>query len=202
MNKKDLEKLGLTAEVIKTAGLSEDTLDKIIIEHGKDIESHKTKLTAAEAERDTVRTQLEDASKTIKIFNGMTPEQVKQTSEEWKVKHDQAVADGESKVKQLKQQHALEAALQAENVHDVADILPHLKMDKIVFDDDGRPTAGLTEQLTPLKESKKYLFKDPSAETDPTIEFSSGSQRSQGLGVDAFDAAMVKGAGLPPDTKL
>jgi SMC interacting uncharacterized protein involved in chromosome segregation len=64
MNKKDLTDLGI----------AEDIAEKIIVLHGKDIETHKGKLTALQTEADGVKAQLAEANKQIEAFKGMNVE--------------------------------------------------------------------------------------------------------------------------------
>lgn len=61
MERKFLEELGLGKEAI----------DKIMAQHGKDIEAHKTTAENAAKDRDTYKGQLDDVSKKLKAFDGV-----------------------------------------------------------------------------------------------------------------------------------
>jgi len=61
MERKFLEELGLDKEAI----------DKIMGQHGKDIEAHKTSAETAAKDRDTYKGQLDDVSKKLKAFDGV-----------------------------------------------------------------------------------------------------------------------------------
>jgi dsDNA-specific endonuclease/ATPase MutS2 len=191
MNKKDLEKLGLTAEVIEKAGLGVDIVDQIIVLHGKDIEKHKTDLTTATEQATELQKQLDEANKTIDGFKGMKIEEIQKAAEEYKVAAETAKTEAEKKIAELKFDHALESALTAAKVKDPADVIPHIKKDSLKLDGEGK-FVGLEEQLKTLKESKDYLFN--SENPDPQIVIGAESQN----GGDAITAAVRKGAGLPP----
>lgn len=64
MERKFLEELGLDKEVI----------EKIMAQHGKDIEAHKGAAETAAKDRDTLKGQLEDVSKKLKAFDGVDVE--------------------------------------------------------------------------------------------------------------------------------
>ena len=64
MERKFLEELGLDKEAI----------DKIMAQHGKDIEVHKTTAENAAKDRDTYKGQLDEVSKKLKAFDGVDVE--------------------------------------------------------------------------------------------------------------------------------
>lgn len=70
----------------------------------------------------------------------------------------QQIKDKETEMEKIRKQNAIKFEVLKYNPNDVADILPHLKDESIVLNDDGTIT-GLKEQLDALKESKPYLFK-------------------------------------------
>jgi hypothetical protein len=198
MNKKDLEKLGLTAEALEKAGLTADVVESIIVLHGKDIEKHKGLIETAGTEATALKTQLIEANKTIDGFKAMKVEDIQKAADDWKIKAETAEADAK-KIKEdndaamvkMKFDQVLGDALKAEKVQDPADVIPHLKMDMLKLGEDGK-FVGLTEQLTPLKEHKSYLFKDD----DDTPEIITGGNNKSVIGDAIVDVAR-KAAGLP-----
>ncbi len=190
MNKKTLEKLGLTAEALEKAGLEPEVLNKIIIEHGKDIEKHKTDLEAAQTTAENLQTQLDEANKQIKGFKEMDIESVKKSAEDWEAKAKTAQQEADEQIKQMKFAHALDGALTAAKVKDPVSVKAHLKVDDLKLAEDGS-IVGLNEQLESLIEEKDYLF--DSEKPDPKIVTNTNNTTVVG---DAFEAAMRKGAGL------
>lgn len=157
MNKKDLEKLGLTKEFLEKANLEEKILDDIIVLHGKDIETHKKKLETAEGEVATLKTQLDEANTQVAEFKTMDVDKIKQAATDWEAKAKAAEKERDTQINQLKVQHAIERELkETHGVIDPTDLLPRLKMDLIKLD--GENIIGLNEQVEPLKKTKAYLF--------------------------------------------
>ncbi|MBN1535952.1 MAG: phage scaffolding protein [Anaerolineales bacterium] len=198
MNKKDLEKLGFTAETLEKAGLKPEVLDEIIVLHGKDIEKHKSELVTAGEKLATVQGQLEKANEAIDSFKKLDPEGIQKAAadweskaKEWEEKATQAAKDADEKIASMKFDAALADALKDAKVKDPADVIPHLKKDMLKLGDDGK-FIGLSEQIEPLKTAKDYLFE--SEEPDPKIV--TGGKSKNVIG-DASVIAARQAAGLP-----
>lgn len=78
MERKFLEGLGLEKEVI----------DQILDQNSAEIGKHKKAVEAAETERDGLKTQLDEANKAIKGFEGLDVEGIKAKAEEWETKYN------------------------------------------------------------------------------------------------------------------
>lgn len=164
MKREDLEKI---------EGLNKEAIDSIMALHGKDIETWKTKTTAAEqaaaeakAQAEALTAQLADAGKQIEAFKGMDIDGIKKAADDWKAQAEKAQAEAKAQIEEIRLNTALEKALATFNVHDPADVLPHLKRDAIKLGENGQ-FVGLREQIEPLQTSKPYLFK--AAADDPKI---------------------------------
>jgi hypothetical protein len=199
MNKKDLEKLGLTAEALEKAGLKPEVLDQIIVEHGKDIEAHKTKVTTLETERDGLKTQLGEASTTIEGFKKLKPEELQKSADEWKAKYDQATKDAEKQLTGIKFDHALDSALTAAKARNSKAVRALLKTEDLKLSDDGS-IVGLNEQLEKVKTENDFLFEATAAgdegDKTKTPKIIAGTKSGIPIG-DAVINAARKGAGLP-----
>ncbi len=191
MNKKDLESLGLTAEALEKAGLTEDVLKQIIILHGKDIEKFKTDLDAKSAELENAKQQLAEASSTIEKFKGLDIDGIKASADEWKQKYEAAQLDAEKKISEMKFNAALEAALQNAKSKNPKAVKALLDTKTLVMGDDGT-ISGLKEQLEKIKAENDYLFESEA----PEPKVVTGAQ-SKSVLTDTFTAAARKAAGLP-----
>ena len=101
MKKSELLELGLAVEVA----------DKILVIHGKDMEKHKQALTAAETERDNLKSQLEEANSTIEAFKKLDVDAIQRAADEWKAKAEAAERSSAEQIYKLKFDYALESAL-------------------------------------------------------------------------------------------
>ena len=81
-------------EFLKNLGLTDEVIDSIMVENGKDIEAEKkktiqNKLDTVNTELTTVKEQLTNANTTIQSYKDMDIEGIKQSAEEWKTKYEE-----------------------------------------------------------------------------------------------------------------
>lgn len=101
-------------EMLKSLGLEDEAIDKIMAEVGKDIEATKAKADKSQEienlknELATVNTKLGEANVQIEKFTGLDIEGIKKEADEWKNKYTEfetkSKADKEAFETQLKQQ--------------------------------------------------------------------------------------------------
>lgn len=162
-------------EFLKELGLSDDVIDKIMAENGKDVESEKAKIAAKEAEIKNITAQLSEANKQIEAFKGMDIDGIKKAADEWKTKYETAKAESEKELQALKLESALETALIAGKAKNTIAVKALLNKDIIKLD--GDKLLGLEEQLAKLKKDAAYLFEE---ETDASkMKIDSGKQHNE-----------------------
>ena len=185
MNKKQLVELGLTEELA----------DQIVVLHGKDIESHKSKLVTAQAELDGVKAQLTEAGTTIEGFKKLDVEGIKVAANEWKAKAEQAQADAAKQISSLKFDHALDGALTGAKARNAKAVKALLDIEalKKAYDEKTEKIIGFDEHLKPVKEANDYLFESDTPQPKVVL----GGQNKSVLSDGMVDAAR-KAAGLPP----
>lgn len=164
-------------EQLKEWGLSDEQIEKIMAENGRDIEKHKTAAEETKAEAEGLKTQLGERDKQLKKLQESAGdnaelktqiEALQQANKEQKAAFD----------KQLQEQR-FNAALNTEllKAEAIDNDLVQVKLDKskIKLNDDGTLT-GLTEQLTSLKASHGFLFRQPQTNTTLTGVTPAGGQ--------------------------
>ncbi len=147
----------MKVEFLKELGLTQEVIDKIMAESGKEIDALTSKASALETERDGLKTQLADASKQIEGFKGLDVEGIKKAADEWKTKAEKAEADSAEKIAELKFGHALERKLEGAKTRDAAIVAGLLDREALKLNEDGG-ILGLDEQLAKIKEEKGFLF--------------------------------------------
>ena len=142
MKRKFLEDLGLEA----------DTIEKIMIETGKDT-------TALKAKVDNLTEQLNVKEMAITEKNNKIAELEKVDVEAIKTsEYERGKADGSKEIEVFKKQSALDKALQGYKAKDISILSKMLDMEKVKFNDKFEIVEVLEEQINPLKESHDYLF--------------------------------------------
>ena len=170
----------MNREFLKSLGLEDEAIDKIMAENGKDIEKFKSEAQTTATELASTKKQLQDANKEIDSFKVMDIEAVKKAADDYKAKYEQSQKDKDAAIEALKVEHSIENALKgAKNVKAAKALLDieTLRGSKN-FDKD------MEAAITALKESDPYLFNDDG--------LASGTGGSLGAGARAKASAISK----------
>ena len=167
----------MKTEFLKSLNLSQEVIDKIMAENGKDIAVEQKKAEKVIQERDSYKlkaesleTQVNDANTEIQKFKDMDIDGIKKAADDWKETAEKAKADADKQISQMKFDYALSAA-KAKNAKAVKALLD---MDGLKFND-GK-IVGLDEQLAQIKADNDYLFESD----EPAPEFVKGTNGGSG----------------------
>ena len=185
MERKFLEELGLDKEAI----------DKIMAQHGKDIEAHKSTAENATKDRDTYKGQLEDVSKKLKTFDGVDVEALRDEIETLKKDMATKEADFQSQLADRDFQALLATGIAEAKGKNPKAITALLDIDALKASKNQKEDAAAA--LRALAESDPYLFSefDKNQTTPATVK--TGGEHNENTSIsDPFVAAAMKGAGL------
>mgnify|MGYP003490667087 CR=1 FL=1 len=172
-------------------GIAEDVAEKVIIAHGKDIESHKTKVSTLQAENDGLKSQVAEANTAIEGFKALDVDGIKAAADDWKAKYEQSEKDFAAKLVDMDFGKDFDAAIAGAKVKYTNEVKSRLKLDELK-DANGKFIAErFNEQIGKIKSESEDLFAD--AKEPPKI-VTGGNNQS--VVSDSFDVAMRKGAGL------
>ena len=152
-------------EYLEKLGLDKETIDKIMAENGKDIETEKSKVTAKEQELETIRDNLSKANETIESYKGMNIEEIQKSAEDWKTKYEGM----EQELTNVKNDARLEKEIAGFDTIDSDVLLKLINQEDLVYKDD--KIHGLEDQITKIKEGKPYLFEAEKQESDNEDRF-------------------------------
>lgn len=189
MERKFLEELGLDKEAV----------DKIMAQHGKDIESHKTTAENAAKDRDTYKGQLDEVSKKLKAFDGVDVEALR--GEVDTLKKDMAVKEAafQSQLADRDFQALLAAGITEAKGKNPKAIAALLDIDALKASKNQKEDVAAA--IKALAESDAYLFSEasttPSKTTTPaTVKTGGEHTENSDTSTDPFVAAAMKDAGL------
>lgn len=158
-------------------GLTQEQIDKIMAENGKDIAAEQAtrskkaeRSTAKDGELTKANETIQGLQETVKKFDGVNPEQLKKDLADLQKKYD---AD----ISQAKLDSALELALVQSKARNTKAVRALLKAETIKLD--GDKLLGLDEQLTALKKDAAYLFEDDTKQETTTVTASGGGHTEQ-----------------------
>ncbi|EAG2644300.1 scaffolding protein [Listeria monocytogenes] len=167
-------------DFLKELGLEKETIDSIMVEHGKSIQNEKDKVTSAEAERDGLKSQLaqrDDDIEALKTDSG-TSKSLKTQLETLQDNYETLKKDSEAKLVETRKGAALDLALANAKARNPKAVKALLDNDKLELTDEG--LKGLDEQLGALQESDAYLFAQES-EKVPKFGFSGNPKAPTGF---------------------
>lgn len=171
----------MKTEFLKSLNLSQEVIDKIMAENGKDIAVEQKKAEKVIQERDSYKlkaesleTQVNDANTEIQKFKDMDIDGIKKAADDWKETAEKAKADADKQISQMKFDYALSAALTGAKAKNVKAVKALLDMDGLKFND-GK-IVGLDEQLAQIKADNDYLFESD----EPAPEFVKGTNGGSG----------------------
>ena len=154
-------------DFLKELGISEDLIDKIMAENGKDIEATKAKY----ADYDDIKSQLEGAKADV---------------DKWKAEYDKAVAEGEQKIKRLERQGLVKDYMNGKKF--VNAVTKDALGDKLLaeLDKDESKGKSLDDLFKALTEGMENIIVDDNAPQPPTVPGMAGKPGSEDGVLAAF----------------
>lgn len=101
----------MKTEELTAIGLTEEQANQVLAINGKDIEKHKSRITALEGERDNYKSQLDTANATLKKFEGIDPAKIQDEIQTYKTKAEEAERDFNRQITQRDQKDWIKAKL-------------------------------------------------------------------------------------------
>lgn len=173
----------MKTEFLKSLNLSQEVIDKIMAENGKDIDAEQKKADKIIQERDSYKLkaesleiQVNDANAEIQKFKDMDIDGIKKAADDWKETAEKAKADADKQISQMKFDYALSAALTGAKAKNTKAVKALLDMDGLKFNDNDGKIVGLDEQLAQIKTDNDYLFESD----EPAPEFVKGTNGGSG----------------------
>ncbi len=169
-------------EDLKNLGLTDEQIEKVMAEHGKDITSLQEKVNGLTNERDGLKSQLDERdqqlvnlqknSKNVDDLN----EQIKQLQSDNK----KANEEWQNKLATQTKNFKIETALREAKAKNVKAVLPFIDTEKVTVDGDN--LKGLDDQIKAIQQSDSYLFEESKPEPKINIggKFNNGENSADG----------------------
>ncbi|MFM9413333.1 phage scaffolding protein [Peptococcus simiae] len=142
----------MNTDTLKKLGLTQEQIDAVMAENGKDIKAEQGKAESLKKERDTLQAQLVDATETIKGYKDMDIDAIQKSADDWEEKYKASVQELED----LRFDSLLDKGLTGSGAYD-ADIVKKLLDREALLVKDGK-LEGLDKQLAHMQEHRPYLF--------------------------------------------
>ncbi len=135
--------------------LPKEVIDSILDEHSRGIGAEKAKY----ADYETLRSQLDEAKKTIKGLQEQDIEGIRKSAKEWEEKYNKAIADHKQQMADMAFDQSLDSAIagvKGRNAKAIKALLDMETLKKSTNQD-----ADIKAALDTLKKDSAYLFEEP-----------------------------------------
>lgn len=164
----------MKTEFLKELGLSQEAIDKVMAENGKDIAAEQAKATAKDGELTTANQTIRDLQAAVKKFDGKDPVKLQEDLQTLQTKYDTDVASERKKADNIQREYGLKDALKSIGVMDPDYLVyKHGGVEKFAFGADGK-AIGLADITKPYRESSPHLF----AENKPATPAKTGMRQT------------------------
>ncbi len=163
-------------EDLKVLGLTDEQIEKVMAENGKDIEAAKASLKTAETNAEQFKTQLEELATTLKA----KPEELKSKITELLTTVATASEEHARQLAQVKLDAAVDMTLTKAGAVNLKAVKALLDPSKISLGDKGAIT-GLDEQITAIKSTDAWAFTTTQSTAPPP---KSGERHGGGGGTE------------------
>lgn len=162
-------------EVLKSLGISDEVIDKIMTEHGNSVNSLKGKISDLEEQVSTYKQHVSERDKQLESLKKSAGDSEKLQAQISKLQEDNKKSKEayDAKIAQMTKDNLMNLALTNAGARNVKAVRAMLNLDDVKVD--GDTLKGLDEQLTKLRESDSWMFNEvkpaingtKAAEVDP-----------------------------------
>lgn len=173
----------MNRDTLQKFGLSDEQVNQVMAEHGKDLEKSKgveSELEQLKQQNTDLTSQITERDKQLKELSSKADgnEELQTQIKALQDQNKQAKTDYEANIATLKRDGAIELALREAKAKNPKAVKALLNGDNITIDDDG--VHGLKEQLERLQESDGYLFTDSQEGAKPGVKITGSGNPSGG----------------------
>ena len=146
-------------EELKEHGLSEEQINFVMAQNGKDVNALNDKINGLTSERDGLQKQIDDRDEQLTTLkksakdNEELQSQIKQLQDENKT----AKQNYQDQLAKQNKSFKIEGALRDAKAKNIKTVLPLIDTEKVSVNDDGT-LNGLSEQLDNIKQENGFLF--------------------------------------------
>lgn len=171
---------------LKEHGLSEEQINFVMAQNGKDVNALNDKINGLTSERDGLQKQIDDRDEQLTTLKKSAKDneelqgQIKQLQEDNKT----AKQNYQDQLAKQNKSFKIEGALRDAKAKNIKTVLPLIDTEKVSVNDDGS-LNGLSEQLDAVKKDNSFLFEADQSKPNVTLsnKFSNRDNNNSGDGL-------------------
>ena len=151
----------MKVEFLKGLGLTDEQIQSIQAESGKEIQKYKDENATLKADNDNKQELLDNANKEIDSYKSMDIDAIKKSAEDYKTKYETAENDYKAKIAEMELNNKLEKYVDGLNLkNDIykKEVISRIKEKELKFD--GDTLLGGEELVKGFKEQYAEAFND------------------------------------------
>lgn len=150
----------MKTEELKEQGLTEEQIQFVMAENGKDIKKYKDLSETQKTQLEDVNNKLKDANKQIEDFKEMDIDSIKKTADDYKQKFEQAQKEADTKIKEMQYDSDLTEYMKTLKINDEvhAENLKKMIKEKNLPFENGKLIGG-DDVVNMYKEKYPSVFK-------------------------------------------
>ena len=166
----------MKTEFLKNLGLTDEQINSIMAENGKDVEKYKTSSEKYKQQFESTKASLDEANTTIQSYKDMDIESIKKSADEYKEKFEKKEAEMNQKLAQKERDHQMDkyfSGLKFSSESAKRGIIAQFNEQN--FDLKDGKFVGAEEFMNKLKETDAGAFAKEEPEDNPLPSFSRGT---------------------------
>lgn len=147
-------------EVLKSLGITDEVIDKIMTEHGNSVNSLRTKQAELEEQIKTYKEHVSERDKQLESLKKVAGDSEKLQAQISKLQEENKKSKEayDAQIKQMAKDNLMNLALTNAGARNVKAVRAMLNLDDVKMD--GDTLKGLDDQIAKLKESDAWMFNE------------------------------------------
>nr|DAN32352.1 MAG TPA: minor structural protein [Caudoviricetes sp.] len=171
----------MKTEELKAQGLTQDQINFVMAENGKDIDKIQKKLDDMTVERDKEKSRADTAEDTLKGFDGVDVDTLKKSIADWKKKAEDAEKDYKQKIADRDFDDLLKEAIKSANGLNEKAIMGCLDISTLKASKNQKSDIESAIKALSEAEDSKMLFKAESIVTPHFTSVNKGGNNGSGI---------------------
>ena len=146
----------MKTEYLKEIGLTQEQIDKVFAENGKDIKAFKDENDSLKTQLTTANDTLTKATEEIKGYKDLDIESIKKNASEWEIKAREAQEQADKQISAMKFDSALNNVLTTAKARNIKAV--RALFDESILKQSDTGIIGLNEQLEAIRKENAYMF--------------------------------------------
>lgn len=181
----------MKTEDLQKQGLTQEQIDFVMSENGKDLKKLQQENETLTTDRDTWKEKAETAEETLKSFEGIDPANIQREIDEWKEKAKQAEKEYEQKLADRDFEDVLKDAINKAKGKNEKAIRANLDIETLKKSKNQKEDVEKAIEALATQEETSFMF-DAESETKPHFTTKSNPPKTNPGGLTKEDIMAIK----------